>query len=96
MTDGGFDLISAVLILTAAIIPIYFSFKLKNYFRTLMIALSVFALIHGSYHIFEVIGYENLAEGVVEPISYAILIIFGLYYLRIKTKRKIEAQWPNY
>ena len=39
MTGGGFDLVSAVLILAAAIIPIYFSFKLKNNFRILMMIL---------------------------------------------------------
>ena len=92
MAGGGFDLVSAVLILAAAIIPIYFSFKLKDNFRILMMILSIFALIHGVYHIFEVIGYENIAENIVEPISYAILIIFGLGYLRIRSRRKIEAQ----
>jgi len=92
VTGGGFDLTSAILILVAALIPIYFSFRLKNHLRILMIILSVFALIHGSYHIFEVVGYENIAESIVEPISYAILIIFGLGYLRIRTRRKIEAQ----
>jgi len=92
MTDGGFDLTSAILILAAAIIPIYFSFRLKNYFRILMVMLSIFALTHGSYHIFEVIGYEDLAENIVEPTSYVILIIFGLCYLRIRSRRKIEAQ----
>ena len=92
MTSEGFDLASAILILVAAIIPIYFSFRLKNYFRHLMVILSVFTLIHGSYHIFEVMGYENIAENIVEPTSYAILIIFGVCYLRITTKRKIEIQ----
>jgi hypothetical protein len=92
MTGGGFDLVSAILILAAAIIPIYFSFRLKNHFRMLMMILSVFALIHGGYHIFEAVGYENIADNIVEPISYAILIIFGLCYLRIRTRKKIEAQ----
>ena len=92
MTDSGFDLASAILILLAAVIPIYFCIKLKNNFRILMMILSIFALVHGIYHIFEVIGFEILAENFVEPISYAILICFGLYYLKIRTGRKIEAQ----
>lgn len=91
MTNPGFDLASAILILLAAIIPIYFCIKLKNNFRILMTILSIFAVIHGTYHIFEVVGYEILAENYVEPISYAILICFGLYYLKIRAGRKIEA-----
>ena len=90
MTNVGFDFSSAILILLAAVIPIYFSTRLKNKFRNLMIILSVFAIIHGMYHIFEVVSYEILAESFVEPISYVILICFGLYYLKIKTERKIE------
>jgi hypothetical protein len=91
VTNPGFDLASAVLILLAAVIPIYFCIKLKNNFRILMMILSIFAVIHGTYHIFEVVGYEILAENYVEPISYAVLICFGLYYLKIRTGRKIEA-----
>ena len=91
MTNPGFDLASAILILLAAIIPIYFCMKLKNNFKILMMILSIFALVHGTYHIFEVVGFEVLAENIVEPISYAILIGFGLYYLKIRTRRKIEA-----
>jgi len=60
MTDGGFDFASAVLILVAAIIPMYFRFRLKNHFRTRTMLLSIFALIHGSHHIFEVAGFENV------------------------------------
>jgi hypothetical protein len=91
VTNPGFDLASAVLILLAAVIPIYFCIKLKNNFRILMMTLSIFAVIHGTYHIFEVVGYEILAENYVEPISYAVLICFGLYYLKIRTGMKIEA-----
>jgi hypothetical protein len=90
VTNPGFDLASAILILLAAVIPIYFCVKLKNNFRILMMILSIFAVIHGTYHIFEVVGYEILAENYVEPISYAVLICFGLYYLKIRTGRKIE------
>jgi hypothetical protein len=91
MTSPGFDLASAILILLAAVIPIYFCIKLKNNFRILMMILSIFAMMHGIYHIFEVVGYEFLAENVVEPISYAILIGFGLYFLKMRAGRKVEA-----
>jgi len=88
MTASGFDLISGILIFVAAVVPIYFSVRLKNNFLRLpMAVLSVFALIHGTYHILEVLHYEVAAETVVEPMSYAILIVFGLVYLRIRSKK---------
>ena len=88
MTASGFDLVSGILIFVAAIVPIYFSIRLKNNFLRLpMAVLSVFALIHGTYHVLEVLHYEVAAETVVEPISYAILIAFGLAYLRIRSKK---------
>ena len=92
MTDTGFDIVSAILILTAAVIPIYFSFKLKNLLRTMMIAISIFTLVHGSYHILEVIGYDDIAENIVEPISYIILIIFGIVLFKLKTTRSVKIQ----
>lgn len=92
MSGGEFDLASAVLILTASIVPIYFSFKLKNILRIIMITISIFALVHGTYHILEVAGYEFVAENIVEPISYIILIIFGLTIFKLKTARRMKAQ----
>jgi hypothetical protein len=88
MTASGFDLVSGILIFIAAIVPIYFSIRLKNNFLRLpMVVLSVFAMIHGTYHILEVLHYEMAAETVVEPLSYAVLIVFGLIYLRIRSKK---------
>lgn len=88
MTASGFDLVSGILIFVAAIVPICFSIRLKNNFLRLpMVVLSVFALIHGTYHILEVLHYEVAAETVVEPLSYAVLIVFGLIYLRIRSKK---------
>ncbi len=56
-------------------------------------ALSVFAVIHGLYHVLEVLHYEIAAETIVEPLSYAVLIVFGLAYLktRINAKRSVDA-----
>ena len=91
MTVSGFDLVSGILIFIAVIVPIYFSIRLKNNnLRLPMVVLSVFALIHGSYHILEVLHYEMIAETIMEPPSYAVLIIFGLMYLktRMNVKRR--------
>lgn len=91
MTDTGFDLVSAVLILVASVVPIYFSFKLKNLLRIIMITISIFALVHGTYHILEVTGFEFVAENIVEPISYIILIIFGITIFKLKTAKSVKA-----
>lgn len=91
MTASGFDLASGILIFVAAVVPIYFSFRLKNNaLRFPMGILSVFTTIHGIYHVLEVLHYEIAAETIVEPLSYAVLIVFGLVYLktRIDVKRK--------
>ncbi len=89
MTASGFDLASGILIFIAAIVPIYFSIKLKTgIVRLFMVILSAFVLIHGTYHILEVLHYETTAETVVEPLSYAILILFGLVYLRTQMNVK--------
>ena len=95
MTATGFDLVSGILIFIAAIVPIYFSIRLKNNFlRMPMVVLSVFAMIHGTYHFLEVLHYKIAAETVVEPFSYAVLIVFGLVYMLIrakKTRRSVDA-----
>ena len=95
MAAAGFDLVSGILIFVAAIVPIYFSIRLKNnILRLPMAILSTFALIHGTYHVLEVLHYEIAAETVVEPLSYAVLISFGLVYLKIradKTRKGVNA-----
>jgi len=95
MAAAGFDLVSGILIFVAAIVPIYFGIRLKNnVLRLPMAVLSMFALIHGTYHVLEVLHYEITAETVVEPLSYAVLISFGLVYLKIrvdKTRKGVSA-----
>lgn len=86
----GYDLASAILIFFAAVIPIYFCFRLKNNFRIWMLILTIFVLVHGTYHILEITGNDVSAQYIVEPLSYGFLICFGLYYLKIKNVEKIE------
>lgn len=89
MTSEVYALISTVLIFIAAVIPIYFSIKLQNSFRVLMIVLSIFTLSHGTYHILDILNYEFIAKNIAEPLSYAVLVIFGLMYMRKKISRKV-------
>ncbi len=80
-TDSLFHVISAVFIFAAAAIPIYLSFKLRDKFRKLVIALAIFIVFHGVYHIFGSMGKDFLSSSVFEPISAMALLAFGAMYL---------------
>ena|SRR5215831_9844495 len=83
----SFHIISIIAIFTAAIIPIYISIRItdrnKSGVRTLTIILAAFVLIHGFYHLAELLGYHMLGDAVLEPLSVLVLIIFGVIMIRI-------------
>lgn len=83
----AFHVISVIAIFSAAIIPIYISIKVsgtnKFRIRTITIILALFILIHGLYHLAELFGYRILGEGLLEPLSVVILILFGIMMIRI-------------
>jgi hypothetical protein len=54
--------------------------------RWLTVALSVFIVIHGIYHILGQLQYSFLSESVFEPLSIIALIVFGLMYLTTRKK----------
>lgn len=86
MTDFlEINILNSVAVLIASAIPIYLSFHVKGNLRKLTILLSIFVLIHASYHISEIIGYDDVADEIIQPISILALIIFGLLYLRIRS-----------
>jgi hypothetical protein len=84
------SIIDSIAVLFAAAIPIYLSFHLKNRLRILTILLATFVIIHASYHVTEVFGYDILAETILEPLSVVLLIVFGLAYLRMLKVRRIQ------
>ena len=79
---------SAILTLIALAIPIYLSFKLKDDLRKLTALLAIFLFIHATYHIARILGFEFLGESILEPTSVALLILFGVIYLKIRKKRQ--------
>ena len=85
------NIVNTIAVFFAAIIPLYLSMHLKGNMRILTLFLSAFAIVHAIYHATEVLGYEELADNVVEPLSITVLIGFGLLYLKIKSKRRVEA-----
>ena len=58
--------------------------------RTLGIMLSLFFILHGTYHLFGVLNamYGGdllgfLSDGLLEPLSYVVLLVFGVYLYRL-------------
>lgn len=70
--------------MAAAAIPIYLSVRIKTRkIKTLIAILSTFIVVHGAFHITGTLGMGFLSESILEPISYVILISFGIYYLNL-------------
>jgi hypothetical protein len=83
-------LASAVIMLAAAIVPMYLSLRLKSNLRILTILLSLFIFIHGFYHLAYFAGQEVLGEEFFRTISIVVLIIFGgafIYMVRSKKEK---------
>ncbi|MBI5378133.1 MAG: hypothetical protein HZA82_05860 [Thaumarchaeota archaeon] len=87
---NGFEIniVDAILIFVAAVIPLYLTFRLEGHLRMLAAVLFAFVIIHALYHSFAVVGYDIVADNIVEPLSVVVLIIFGLAYLKT-SKRSI-------
>jgi ABC-type uncharacterized transport system permease subunit len=90
--ESWLDLVSAVMMFFAAIIPAYLSAKLKGDIRKVTIALTVFIVVHGIYHLVRMQGIESIADSVFEPASIIVLIAFGVTYLSVSYKKKKKKQ----
>ncbi len=86
--ENELDLVSAVVILFAAIIPAYLSLKLRGEISKITTALTTFLVLHGIYHIVRMQGLESMADGVFEPASVIALIAFGTTYLGVSQRKK--------
>jgi hypothetical protein len=90
MLEIQLHFISAIVILLAALVPIYLTIRLKDNLRKLVAILSLFLLMHSVYHILGFLGLTLLAEGVFEPLSVAVLIIFGFVYSGIAKSKNVS------
>ncbi|MGC2427793.1 MAG: hypothetical protein WA421_12225 [Nitrososphaeraceae archaeon] len=88
MLETQLHFVSAIVILLAAIVSIYLTIRLKGNLRKLSAILSIFILTHSIYHILEFFGSTQLAEGIFEPLSVAVLIFFGVVYSGIARPKK--------
>lgn len=88
--EYNIGLISGIIMFSAALVPIYFSFSLSKEYKILSIVLSLFIIIHGLYHITEYFGKEILAYSLLSPLSILILIIFGiLLFVNVHKKQDV-------
>jgi uncharacterized membrane protein len=97
-----YHLIDAIVYLVAAAIPIYFISKSgkgidsnnNNHLLKLTIILVGFILIQVLYHMAGIAGFRLLAKGLLEPLSMAALLFFGIIYIISiwKTKRQRQQQ----
>ena len=90
MSEIQLHFISAIVILLAALVPIYLTIRLKDNLRKLVAILSLFILTHSVYHILGFLGLTLLAEGVFEPLSVAVLIISGFVYFGIAKPKNMS------
>ena len=89
--ESGLDLVSAVMIFFAAIIPAYLSLRLRGDITKVTVTLTAFVVVHGIYHVVRMQGLESMADSVFEPASVIVLIVFGATYLGVSYKKKQEA-----
>lgn len=96
-----YHLIDSIVYLIAAAIPIYFILKSRksidsnnNHLLRLTTALVGFIFVQVLYHIAGIAGFRLLAKGFLEPLSMALLLLFGIIYIISiwKTKRQRQQQ----
>jgi hypothetical protein len=90
MLETQLHLISAFLILLAAVVPIYLTIKLKDNLKKLTAILSIFIIIHAVYQLVGFFGLTLLADGVFEPLSVGVLIFFGIIYSDIVKQKNMS------
>lgn len=90
VAESALDLIGAIAIFFAGVIPAYLSFKLRGDMAMLTIALTVFIIMHGIYHLVRLQGMESIADGLFEPASVLALIAFGVTYFGVSHKKTKE------
>jgi hypothetical protein len=92
MLESQLHFISTILILFAAVVPIYLTVRLRDSLRKLVLVLAIFILVHAVYHIVGFFGFTILAEVIFEPLSVAVLIFFGIVYSGIARPKNLGAK----
>lgn len=86
LTEEELHVIAGLCILAGAFVTVFLSLRLTGKIKNLAIILSAFIVIHVIYHITGALGLDFLADTIFKPLSYSVLIFFGLYYFIIKKR----------
>src|SRR5215469_8887894 len=90
MLDSQLSLVNGIVALFAAAIPIYLTMRLNDNLRKLTAILSIFILMHAAYCWLNYFGFDFLSDGVFEPLSAAVLMLFGIFYYWIAKQKKVS------
>jgi hypothetical protein len=90
MLETQLYLVNGVVALLAAAIPIYLTVRLNNNLRQLTAILSIFILVHAVHSWLDFFGFDFLSDGVFEPLSAAVLMLFGIFYYWIAKQKKVS------
>src|SRR5215467_5213253 len=82
--------VNGVVALLAAAIPIYLTVRLNNNLRQLTAILSIFILVHAVHSWLGFFGFDFLSDDVFEPLSAAVLMLFGIFYYWIAKQKKVS------
>jgi hypothetical protein len=75
------NILAWIALFGVGIVPLIISFRVKvRSLRILSLLLGLFAIIHGSYHLSEAYSMDFFSDVILEPISVAFLLAFGIYY----------------
>jgi hypothetical protein len=75
------NILAWIALFGVGIVPLIISFRVKvRSLRILSLLLGLFAIIHGLYHLSEVFSMDFFSDVILEPISVAFLLAFGIYY----------------
>lgn len=96
MEDFSLNLFSAIMMMLTGAIPAVLALRTSGMIRMLLIILLSFALIHGLYHLLEVMGFEFVADSIIQPVSVVVLMVFGIFMLIVKRKNSTKRKAIQY
>jgi hypothetical protein len=90
--EAALNLTDSIVIIVPAVVTILLAWRIKNAIGPLKILttlLALFLVIHGVFHFvaFYNITYDSafagfLGDAFIQPLSWAVLVMFSVYYLR--------------
>jgi len=90
MENFGLNLFSGIMMILAGTIPAFLALRTSGMIRMLLIVLLSFTLIHGLYHLLDIMGFEFVADSIIRPVSVAVLMLFGIFTLIVKRKNSTK------